>query len=83
MPFDMVIFGMCEDDHTASLFPGHKNPTDQVIHAVYQSPKFSLEHVTLIAQVLSQNEHLLILITGKLRQDAHGLWWDGQDLPGS
>lgn len=39
LPFDLVLLGMGEDGHTASLFPGHLHDAEELAHAVYDSPK--------------------------------------------
>ena len=81
LPFDMVLLGMGEDGHTASLFPGHKNQEDELAHAVYNSPKPPPERVSISAKALSNTEQLIFLITGANKQDAVKNWRSGQDLP--
>jgi len=81
LPFDMVLLGMGEDGHTASLFPGHKNQEDELAHAVYNSPKPPPERVSISAKALSDTQQLIFLITGANKQDAVKNWRSGQDLP--
>ena len=81
LPFDMVLLGMGEDGHTASLFPGHKNREDELAHAVYNSPKPPPERVSISAKALSNTEQLIFLITGANKQDAVINWLSGQELP--
>lgn len=81
LPFDMVLLGMGEDGHTASLFPGHKNQEDELAHAVYNSPKPPPERVSISAKALSNTEQLIFLITGANKQNAVKNWRSGQDLP--
>ncbi len=81
LPFDMVLLGMGEDGHTASLFPGHEYASDQIAYAVSKSPKPPPERITLSVDTLSKNENLLILITGKAKQEAFNKWKAGVDLP--
>jgi len=81
LPFDMVLLGMGEDGHTASLFPGHKNQEDELAHAVYNSPKPPPERVSISAKALSNTEQLIFLITGANKQDAVKNWRSGLDLP--
>jgi len=81
LPFDMVLLGMGEDGHTASLFPGHQHREDELAHAVYNSPKPPLERVSISALALSNTEQLIFLITGANKQEAVGNWRSGQDLP--
>jgi 6-phosphogluconolactonase len=81
LPFDMVLLGMGEDGHTASLFPDHKNQEDELAHAVYNSPKPPPERVSISAKALSDTQQLIFLITGANKQDAVKNWRSGQDLP--
>jgi len=81
LPFDMVLLGMGEDGHTASLFPGHQHNTDELAHAVYSSPKPPPERVSISAIGLSDTQQLIFLITGKNKQDAVKSWCLGEDLP--
>jgi 6-phosphogluconolactonase len=81
LPFDMVLLGMGEDGHTASLFPGHRHNPDELAHAVYNSPKPPPERVSISAKALSETRQLLFLITGTNKQDAVNAWRSGRDLP--
>jgi 6-phosphogluconolactonase len=79
--FDMVLLGMGEDGHTASLFPGHQHRQDELAHAVYNSPKPPPERVSISAKALSNTQELIFLIIGASKQEAVNLWRSGADLP--
>jgi len=79
--FDLVMLGMGEDGHTASLFPGHNNSPDELVHAVYNSPKPPSTRVSMSASLLSQNKNLMLLITGESKKEAIRQWQEGIELP--
>jgi 6-phosphogluconolactonase len=81
LPFDVVLLGMGEDGHTASLFPRHQHQKDEWVHAVYNSPKPPSDRVSLSAEALSHADLVLFLITGAGKQEAFQQWQQGIDLP--
>lgn len=81
LPFDMVLLGMGEDGHTASLFPGHVHNTDEAVHAVHDAPKPPPDRVSLSAASLANTAELLMLITGAGKQEPLTRWRAGEKLP--
>jgi 6-phosphogluconolactonase len=78
--FDVVLLGMGEDGHTASLFPGHDwNGAD--VLAVHDAPKPPPERVSLSAQRLSRSQRVWFVITGAGKREALVRWKNGESLP--
>lgn len=82
--FDLVLLGLGQDGHTASLFPYHpwgntSNAADTL--AVHDAPKPPPERVTLSAHRLSQTRSALFLITGADKREALTRWQQGANIP--
>jgi 6-phosphogluconolactonase len=81
LPFDMVLLGMGEDGHTASLFPEQDYPADEGVHAVFNAPKPPPERVSLSAKTLGETRRLVFIITGAGKKEAVQQWQGGFQLP--
>lgn len=82
--FDLVLLGLGEDGHTASLFPGHAwgiRDEDPTVLPVRAAPKPPPERISLSAARLSHTRQLMVLVTGEGKAEAVYGWRSGEDLP--
>lgn len=82
--FDLVLLGLGEDGHTASLFPGHEwgtQPGSPDTLAVFDAPKPPRERVSLSAARLSRARQVLFLVSGESKHRAVAEWRAGRDIP--
>lgn len=79
--FDVVLLGMGEDGHTASLFPNHTCVSLGGVVCEKQSPKPPSERLSLSYERLSSAATVIKLITGRSKSNAVHAWLEGEDLP--
>jgi 6-phosphogluconolactonase len=82
--FDLVLLGLGEDGHTASLFPNHDwgtAPDAPDVLAVFDAPKPPPQRVSLSAARLSRAREVLFLVAGDSKREAIARWRAGEPLP--
>jgi len=82
--FDLVLLGLGEDGHTASLFPHHdpgNTPDAPAALAVHDAPKPPPERVSLSANRLGAARQVMFLVTGEAKRQAVQDWRNGMDIP--
>lgn len=82
--FDVVLLGLGEDGHTASLFPGRdwgRRDEDLSVLPVLRAPKPPPERISLSAARLSHARQVLVFVTGEAKADAVSGWRADENLP--
>lgn len=82
--FDLVLLGLGEDGHTASLFPHHdpgNTPDAPATLAVHDAPKPPPERVSLSAYRLGAARQVMFMVTGEAKRQAVHDWRNGIDIP--
>lgn len=84
--FDLVLLGLGEDGHVASLFPAGQRSLENSasgVVAVFDAPKPPPERVSLTAKRLSCTRAALVLIEGESKREAVRRWRAGENIPAS
>lgn len=79
--FDLVLLGMGEDGHTASLFPNHIYDSNKKVIIETNSPKMPRYRISLSYDTLNNSLHVFKIVSGIDKRRAVNLWLDGVDLP--
>lgn len=82
--FDLVLLGLGEDGHTASLFPGHDWGTADTapdMLAVTDAPKPPPQRISMSAARLSRTRAVLFLVDGEAKHPAVKRWHAEDDIP--
>lgn len=77
LPFDLVMLGVGEDGHTASLFPGRAHDPDALCEAVTDAPKPPPERVSMGLGALRHTRAVLVLTSDSGKRDALARWRAG------
>lgn len=78
---DLVLLGLGEDAHTASLFDMNAHDIHDDVIEVDNAPKPPRERVSLTPRCLSRGENVLFLVTGAAKREAVARWRAGEMLP--
>lgn len=78
--FDLVLLGVGEDGHTASLFPEHVWTGADAL-AVHDAPKPPADRVSLSAGRLGNSQAVWFVVTGTGKHVALKRWEAGEKLP--
>ncbi len=79
---DLILLGMGEDGHTASLFPDNPALDDERLAVpVFNAPKPPPERVSMGYTVLNQAGKCIVMAAGEGKRDALQLIQHGESLP--
>jgi len=82
--FDLILLGMGEDGHTASLFPDNPATSDTApVVPVFNAPKLPAERVSLGMSTLNAARQKIFLTAGAAKQKALADMSHGKPLPAS
>ena len=80
--FDVLMLGVGEDGHVASIFPGHPVGKETgVTAAVHDSPKPPPTRITLTMPTIRTADEVWLIASGDGKADAVGAALHGEDLP--
>lgn len=79
--FDVVLLGVGEDGHTASLFPGRPLNVDADVLAVGDASKPPRNRITLSAARLSRSRQVLFIVSGAQKRQAVAAWRNNAAIP--
>lgn len=81
LPLDVVVLGIGEDGHIASLFPGSQPSDDEPVVVHTWSKRSGNWRVSMSYGAINASEMVLLFVTGGAKRDAVSRMLRGDDIP--
>ena len=80
--FDLILLGMGEDGHIASIYPGTRAFSDRSSLVVaFEVPQLGVERMTLTLPVINNARHILFLVAGEAKAETLQAVLEGPSMP--
>ena len=83
MVFDLVLLGLGEDGHTASIFPNSEFDENKQAVSISNAPKLPQYRVSLTPNRLSMANHIIFLVIGEDKKNALDKFKSSENIPAS
>lgn len=79
--FDLVLLGLGEDGHIASIFPNQSYDDSRQAISVANAPKMPKNRISLTPSRLSNTENIMFLVVGQNKAEAIRKWKSKGNIP--